>query len=99
MRNFEGPGAIAEKSDMRHVNRLAGAVRLGIVLGGLALPASAENDTFVATAGHATARVAQGQLMGFRDRGVYTFRGVPYAKAARFMPPEAPDSWPGVRLA
>ena len=73
---------------------------MGMALGG-ALPqaAHATDDTFIAGAGRGTVTVAQGQLMGFRDRGVYTFRGVPYAKATRFMPPQAPDSWSGVRLA
>ena len=35
--------------------------------------------------------------MGYNDAGIYTFKGVPYAKAERFMPPQAPDSWEGVR--
>lgn len=73
---------------------------MGLALGGgLTQSALASDDAFVATAGQAVVRVTQGQLMGFRDKGIYTFRGVPYAKAARFMPPEAPDSWNGVRLA
>jgi para-nitrobenzyl esterase len=85
---------------MKHMKSFATAFVLGLTLGGsLPRAAHASDDSFVATAGQAVVRVAQGQLMGFRDRGVYTFRGVPYAKAARFMPPEAPDSWTGVRLA
>jgi para-nitrobenzyl esterase len=75
------------------------ALILGLAIGGLSPAAQASDDTFVATAGQAVVRVTQGQLMGFRERGIYTFRGVPYAKAARFMPPEAPDGWSGVRLA
>jgi para-nitrobenzyl esterase len=75
------------------------ALILGLAIGGLSSLTQASDDTFVATAGQAVVRVTQGQLMGFRDRGVYSFHGVPYAKAARFMPPEAPDAWSGVRLA
>jgi para-nitrobenzyl esterase len=85
---------------MKQKKQVAMALIVGLALGG-ALPqaAHATDDTFIAGAGRGTVRVAQGQLMGFRDNGVYTFRGVPYAKATRFMPPQAPDSWNGVRLA
>jgi para-nitrobenzyl esterase len=85
---------------MRQLQQLATAVVLGLTFsGGLQQAAHASDDSFIASAGQGVVRVAQGQLMGFRDKGVYTFRGVPYAKATRFMPPEAPDSWNGVRLA
>jgi para-nitrobenzyl esterase len=84
---------------MKQLKQFA-ALILGLTLGGaLVQNAQASDDTFVATVGQGVVRVVQGQLMGFRDKGVYTFRGVPYAKATRFMPPESPDSWSGVRLA
>lgn len=38
-----------------------------------------------------------GKVAGYLDRGVYTFKGIPYAKAERFMPPQSPDKWDGVR--
>ncbi len=85
--------------EMKHMKQLT-AIFMGLALsGGLAQVAHASDDTFVAASGQGVVQVTQGQLMGFRDKGIYTFRGVPYAKAARFMPPEAPDSWSGVRLA
>ena len=40
---------------------------------------------------------AYGKILGYNDAGIYTFKGVPYAKAERFMPPQAPDKWDGVR--
>ena len=40
----------------------------------------------------------QGRLQGFLDGDVYTFLGIPYAKADRFMPPQAPDKFEGVRM-
>lgn len=41
---------------------------------------------------------AQGLVGGYLSEGVYTYKGIPYAKADRFMPPEPPDSWgDGVR--
>lgn len=39
-----------------------------------------------------------GKIQGYRDGAVYTFKGVPYAKAERFMPPVAPDEYEGVRM-
>jgi para-nitrobenzyl esterase len=40
-----------------------------------------------------------GTLCGYIEDGVYTFKGIRYAKAERFMPPEDPDPWEGVRTA
>lgn len=42
-------------------------------------------------------QVSSGKILGYNDAGIYTFKGVPYAKAERFMPPQAPDSWEGVK--
>lgn len=38
-----------------------------------------------------------GAISGYFKDGVFSFKGIPYAKAERFMPPEAPDAWEGVR--
>ncbi len=38
-----------------------------------------------------------GMISGIVEDGIYMFKGVPYAKADRFMPPERPDVWEGVR--
>ena len=40
-----------------------------------------------------------GTLCGYIEDGVYTFKGIQYAKAERFMPPQDPDSWEGVQTA
>lgn len=37
-----------------------------------------------------------GKVRGYIDDGVYAFKGIPYAKADRFMPPQAPDKWNNV---
>ena len=88
------------ENDMNSLFRIVTGLSLVLALvTGAATAARAGDDIFVATAGQALVRVAQGQLMGFRDHEIYTFRGVPYAKASRFMPPQAPATWEGVRLA
>ncbi|MCD7833960.1 MAG: carboxylesterase family protein [Lachnospiraceae bacterium] len=40
-----------------------------------------------------------GRLRGILTDEVYIFRGIPYAKAGRFCPPQEPESWEGVRNA
>ena len=46
---------------------------------------------------------SSGKLRGYERNGVYVFKGVPYGAstsgALRFMPPEKPDPWTGVRNA
>ncbi|MFD1144797.1 carboxylesterase/lipase family protein [Larkinella insperata] len=39
----------------------------------------------------------QGKVRGYVHNGIFTFKGIPYAKAERFMPPTKPDSWADVR--
>ncbi|MFW6327371.1 MAG: carboxylesterase/lipase family protein [Bacteroidota bacterium] len=38
-----------------------------------------------------------GSVSGTIDERIFTFKGIPYAKAERFMPPQEPDAWDGVR--
>ncbi|TCO10657.1 carboxylesterase/lipase family protein [Natronoflexus pectinivorans] len=40
--------------------------------------------------------ICSGDISGYMDDGIYTFKGVPYAKAERFMPPERVDGWQSV---
>ncbi|HRH50901.1 MAG TPA: carboxylesterase family protein [Panacibacter sp.] len=51
------------------------------------------------TAGKDIAIVAteSGKVKGYIHDGIYTYKGIPYAKADRFMAPSKPDAWPGVR--
>jgi len=43
-----------------------------------------------------TANTVYGKIQGYRDGDVYTFKGIPYARAERFMPPQKPASHDGV---
>ncbi len=42
-------------------------------------------------------KTSYGVISGSIDEGIFTFKGIPYAKANRFMPPQAPDAWDGIR--
>src|SRR5690625_48278 len=48
------------------------------------------------TAQEPIVKISSGAVLGRVDDGVYAFKGIPYAQAERFMPPQPPDSWVGV---
>ncbi len=51
------------------------------------------------TAGeHTRVNTTYGTVEGYLDDDIYTFKGIRYAKAERFMPPTAPDKFEGVRM-
>ena len=75
-----------------------------IVLSLLAMPSlslSAQNytylDNYSLSTDGAEATTQYGRVAGYIEDGISTFKGIPYAKAARFEEPQAPDSWQGVR--
>ena len=41
-------------------------------------------------------KTTSGNVAGTISDSIYTFLGIPYAKAERFMPPRDPDAWEGV---
>ncbi len=45
----------------------------------------------------AVVNTESGKVAGYIDNNTYIFKGIPYAKAERFMPPEPVDAWEGVR--
>ena len=52
---------------------------------------------FIADSKTALANTGSGQVIGYVHRSVYNFKGIPYGKAERFMPPQKPDPWTEVR--
>jgi para-nitrobenzyl esterase len=73
-------------------------VLCALIAGGFAVAVDA-GSTVVAKAHVATARIAAGEVQGFVHDGIFTFRGIPYATAGRFMPPKPVAPWSGVRYA
>ena len=45
----------------------------------------------------AVVKTESGSVRGYIHNSIYTYKGIPYAKAKRFMAPSKPDSWTGVR--
>jgi len=45
----------------------------------------------------AIAETESGKVRGYVHNGIYTYKGIPYAEAARFEAPRKPKAWTGVR--
>ncbi len=61
---------------------------------------SAEADTTPrseASSQTAVATTQSGKVAGYAAGNLYVFKGIPYARAERFMPPQAPEKWEGIR--
>ena len=51
------------------------------------------------TAGpHTRVETIYGPIEGYQDGPIFTFKGIRYAKAERFMPPQAPDKFTELRI-
>jgi para-nitrobenzyl esterase len=76
------------------MNRLDYRVAFGFLMVALAFwgcNSGAEKDQ------KAVVPISSGSVLGYVDDGVFTFKGMPYAQAERFMPPQEPGAWEGVR--
>lgn len=60
-------------------------------------PAPEGSRELITSASASTISISSGQICGYIDGGIYIYKGIPYAKASRFMEPQSPDSWEGVR--
>ena len=65
----------------------------------LALPALAHADAIQAGNGIAVVQTKSGTVQGYIHRDILTYKGIPYATAARFMPPQKVANWQGEKLA
>lgn len=60
--------------------------------------ANAQNDNSLISDKNTIANTTYGKVQGYLDGGIYTFKGIQYAEAERFMPPVKPKSFEGVRM-
>ena len=57
----------------------------------------ADAGEIITSSNATTVETESGKVAGYVEDGVYIYKGIPYAKAERFMPPEPADKWEGVR--
>ena len=69
---------------------------VGLMFTGISVQAQSD-DPFIASASTAVVSTEAGQLQGFVKDDIYTYLGVPYATAERFMMPEPVEPWEGIR--
>jgi para-nitrobenzyl esterase len=55
------------------------------------------NDAVVAGKNIAVVQTGEGGVRGYIHKGIFTYKGIPYAKAQRFMAPEKPAAWKDIR--
>ncbi|UHG94105.1 carboxylesterase/lipase family protein [Spirosoma oryzicola] len=82
---------------MKNKTILIGLMALSLPLMTNAQSSKTTSAPIVAGKGIATVPTESGQVKGYIHNGTFTFKGIPYAKADRFMAPAKPDSWTGVR--
>ncbi|WP_199898581.1 carboxylesterase family protein [Prolixibacter bellariivorans] len=58
---------------------------------------SPETGKITASDNVAVVKTESGKVAGYIEDGTYIYKGIPYAKAERFMPPQEPDKWDGIR--
>ena len=63
--------------------------------------ASPAGDSISASNAEPTVEIVSGKVRGYVRKGIYTFKGIPYADTTagsnRFMPPQKPKPWTGLR--
>jgi para-nitrobenzyl esterase len=88
---------------------LGGAAAVTGMLPGAAVAASAGKDgngkdsRVIATDNGSIVETQCGKVRGFTRNGIHTFKGIPYGASTegknRFMPPQKPEPWSGIRSA
>jgi para-nitrobenzyl esterase len=64
-------------------------IAVGLLFTSCSQPTNENHDLVIET--------SYGKVSGYNEDSISIFKGIPYAKAERFMPPQEPDSWEGVR--
>ncbi|MDH4460337.1 MAG: carboxylesterase family protein [Flectobacillus sp.] len=80
---------------MKKIFFLASALTLSMVAGTLAQQKN--TDPLQAGESIGVVETQTGKVRGYVHKNTYVYKGIPYAESERFMPPQKPKSWTGVR--
>nr|WP_277395692.1 carboxylesterase family protein [Aggregatibacter actinomycetemcomitans] len=78
---------------------LLSALLIGSVFMSTANSSYATNDTIQAGNGIAVVSTQAGEIQGYIQNEILTYKGIPYATAERFMPPKPVANWQGAKMA
>jgi para-nitrobenzyl esterase len=53
--------------------------------------------TIISSSTNPVVQTESGKVRGYIHTGTFIFKGIPYAQAERFMPPQKPTPWEGIR--
>lgn len=70
---------------------------LGVMLSPMIALSQINNSPLMAGSNIAVVKTEGGALRGYIHHGIFTYKGIPYADADRFMEPVKPAHWEGVR--
>ncbi len=83
---------------LKQISLILGTALLLTACGGRGLLGRSECAGALETSAAAsTVQTKSGPVAGYVDNGVFIYKGIPYAKAGRFMPAKDPDPWTEVR--
>ena len=83
---------------LKQISLILGTALLLTACGGRGLHGRSECPGALETSAAAsTVQTKSGPVAGYVDDGVFIYKGIPYAKAERFMQAEDPDPWTEVR--
>lgn len=68
-----------------------------VMLSLLALPLFVYGQIFDSSTERTKAHTKYGMIAGYIENGVYTYKGIPYAQAERFLAAVEPNAWQGIR--
>ena len=65
-----------------------------LAIAGIAVASCCNCTSELVTSDEATVvQTVSGKVAGYIDEGIFTYKGIPYAKAERFMSPVPADPW------
>lgn len=82
---------------MKTINKSVFFIVMAIMSFTVLSKAGSAQSPIVVGADIAIVQTEYGKVRGYIHDGTYVYKGIPYAHAERFLPPEKPDAWEGIR--